>query len=172
MKVSLPCSRALCQVVVMWSSKSITDLFVLNRIVSGIGKTVPNFMQAVRIRLIRPYTYATIYLSPHNLDDLKDQYGSCLFHFYSWTILMAGITFGVTLWGPWGRSLTSLFSRVDALLLKRDTSTHFQIQTRSFSNIDRSIGSPGAQSDFTWHVTEATTFQHFWRRWMAFQTMG
>ena len=89
-------------------------------------------VKAVRIGLTRPYTVASIYLPPHNLniDDLEDLLGQLPHPF----LLLGDFNGRHHLWGdtlcnPRGRALESLFSRVDAVLLNSDIATHFQIQT-------------------------------------------
>lgn len=64
----------------------------------------------------------------------------------TWPFLLLGDFSGqYHLWGDTlcslrGSALEFLFSRVDAVFLKSDTSTHFLIQTGTYSNIDLSIG--------------------------------
>nr|BDT63038.1 MAG: hypothetical protein [Trachysalambria curvirostris nimavirus] len=114
-------------------------------------------VKAVRIGLTRPYTVASIYLPPGdlNIEELEDVIGQLPQPF-----LLLGdfngrnILWGDTMCNSRGRALESLFLRNDAVVLNGDNPTHFQIQTGTFSNIDLSVSSGDIQLDFTWQVME------------------
>ena len=114
-------------------------------------------VRAVRVGLKRPYTIASIYLPPDNLDIRELE---VLLQQLPQPFLLLGDFNGRHhLWGDAvcntrGNALESLFLRQDVAVLNGESPTHFQIQTGTFSNIDLALSSANAGLDFTWQVED------------------
>ena len=114
-------------------------------------------VRAVRVGLKRPYTIASVYIPPDNLDirELEDLLQQLPLPF----LLLGDFNGRHHLWGDavcnsQGNALESLFLRQDVAVLNGESPTHFHIQTGTFSNIDLALSSAGAELDYTWQVME------------------
>ena len=115
-------------------------------------------MKAVRIGLTRPYTIASVYLPPHdkqNIVELKRVIRQLPTPF----LLLGDFNGRHHLWGDTmcnsrGNALESVILETGVAVLNTDIPTHFHVQTGTFSNIDLSISSADAELDFTWQVLE------------------